>query len=276
MIRILTLIVIIANFAACQSNNMPGEKTVPTTSKEVDKIIYTSYSNNKSDTTGFSSYNAINRIADIENEYFNAFETGYSKYYGTKWFDLGNRYAHISDSLCMQTDSMHCTIYAIEALKAGFGENSFDTLVGLHKGIWKDREYAGWSIGYLLVTKHKWKAYLILDSVSPEFDQCVRHFKKYKSYPVWKQPDIPLDNMFILGRDSKNVDSLLNRYEFGWGFSYQGYHTWITRYNVLKECNWNGSPSALLDDGLHSKLFLKTNFLDYHDYGSHVVIFPPD
>lgn len=58
-------------------------------------------------------------------------------------------------------------------------------------------------------------------------------------------------------------------------FSDQGWHTWITRFNDLKECNWSGAPSQKFNIGNNSPLFLETKFTEYYDYNSHIIVFPP-
>ena len=133
---------------------------------------------------------------------------------------------------------------------------------------------AGWSLGYLLVKEWNWKAYLILDESSEEYEHCQKSYKKSKSYPVWRQPNIPLEKLLLLGKDNAEIQKLLQENEFGWGFSHQGIHTWITRFDELKECNWMGAPSKKYEVAT-KPLFLSTPFLSYFDYNSHVVIFPP-
>lgn len=127
----------------------------------------------------------------------------------------------------------------------------------------------------MLVREWGWSAYLVLDSLSEEFDHCLRAYERNQSYPVWRQPDIPLEDVFILGQEEAEIQALLEAHEFGWGFSQQGIHTWITRFDTLKECNWWGAPAAQLDQSGSAPLFLKTAFLEYRDYASHVLIFPP-
>lgn len=239
-------------------------------------IEHTEYSTSKVDSTHFSPALAINRIADIENEYFKNFQNGYSKYYGAQWLnDMRSiEYLEMMDSLGVETDSLHCTMYAMEALKSGFGD-MFDSLDTFHREIWKEREYAGWSIGYLLVKKFGWKAYLVIDSNSVEYERCLKSYKMNSTYPVWHQPKIPLEDIVVIGMNDSIIDKVLESNEFGWGFSYQGYHTWITRYDDLLECNWNGCPSRKYTDSDQGDLFKKTPFKDYWDYDSHVIVVPP-
>lgn len=248
-----------------------------------DTVVYTAYSDRPNPYRNFNSPAAINRIAQIENQHFRDYASGLSRYYGTVWREWaeldstatrdGSLYDHYLRKLGGKADSMHCTIYAVEALMAGFGKR-FDTLEKSHRRVWKEREHAGWSIAYLLVEEWNWKAYLVLDSNSAEFAQCSSAFRRQTSYPVWKQPDIPLEGMFIRGIDDSLIVQLLDGNEFGWGFSHQGIHTWITRFRNLKECNWGAAPGMEFEL-FSGALFKETPFLDYHDYASHVIVFPP-
>ncbi len=175
----------------------------------------------------------------------------------------------------IKPDSFHCTIYAIKALQAGFG-NEFTAVEKLHKKHWGNREYAGWSIAYILTRYYNWNAYLIINEQSEEYDRCVRNFNNRREYYVWRQPDIKLEKLFIMGKDEEKINGLLSENEFGWGFSYQGIHTWITRFAKLKECRWDGAPGKDFDycDDC-SPLFITHDFSYYTDYISHVVVFPP-
>ncbi len=238
---------------------------------------YTKASSSTNDALNFNSTHAINRIVNIENEYFNAFSNGTSKYYGTEWrSNLDTLYPKYESEIKQKRtkpDSMHCTLYAVTALKAGLGLNMFE-LDSIHQSIYGNHEHAGWSIGYILVTHYNWKAYHVLWKESPNYKHYLRTFNLRKKYPVWKQPDIPIEKMLIRMEDDDEIDSLLLENQFAWGFSNQGWHTWITRYDTLKECNWNGAPSKQFD--LYEEpLFLKTKFLDYFDFDSHILIFPP-
>jgi len=279
--RLFLLMAVVPCLISCYAPHQNVEGSL--TSEETDTHIYTAYSSSQHLYKGFESSQAINRIAQIQNKYFQQYELGLSEYYGTAW----REYAEPQDSLKQEEslftkfrmdlgttgDSMHCTIYAVEALKYGMGE-AFEELEQSHQRIWKKREHAGWSIGYLLVKEWNWKAYLILDKNSKEFDHCQRAYRRKKEYPVWRQPNIPLEDMLIRGKDDSLIQSLLHDNEFGWGFSHQGIHTWITRYDQLKECNWLGAPGKRYEIW-PTPLFLKTPFLQYKDYASHVLIFPP-
>ena len=257
-----------------------AEEPVPS---QADTITYTTYSHLPNHYQNFHSPNAINHIADIENTYFRNYESGLSRWYGTVWreyaeantgsLDKTSLYYQFVDEIGHKGDSMHCTIYAVEALKAGMGID-FEKLQQSHRRVWKKREHAGWSIGYLLVKEWGWKAYLILDRYSEEFEHCLKAYRRKRAYPVWRQPDIPLEKVFIRGEDNQAIQQLLNHHEFGWGFSHQGIHTWITRFDKLKECNWLGAPGKKYETW-PKLLFITTPFLQYYDYDSHIVIFPP-
>mgnify|MGYP001437391058 CR=1 FL=1 len=267
-------------FVSCFENKLKKQMVKSSDNK---KTIFTYPSKLKNEYFKFSSPNAINRLASIENEYFNAYyDSLQSNYYGTAWSEtaMNSFKDSISDfelylnSFEKKPDSMHCTIYAIEALRFGMS-GEFEKLEIKHRAIWGDREYAGWSIAYILTKYYNWKAFLILSEASAEYISCVRNFKKDKKYHVWKQPNIPIEGLYNLEEDSADIDSVLNENEFGWGFSYQGYHTWVTRFDTLKECNWLGSPSLEYIYGFETPLFKKIKFLEYADYGSHIVVFPP-
>ncbi len=295
MFRILYILLsLFPFFFACQSTPQP--KPQPSKLERYETYprhtyqpqVFTPYSQLKNDYKNFDSPKAINRLADIENEYFNQLAKGdYSQYYGTEWRKIAEKtplqenfsqYDEYVEKLKAQNkrpDSLHCTLYAYEGLKAGLDSIQLADLEKQHKAIWKDREIAGWSIGYLLVKNFGWKAYLILHPHSPEYDLCQKTYQKTKSYPVWRQPNIPLENIFIEGKDDSLIQKLLKKHEFSWGFSEQGIHTWITRFDMLKECYWEGVPSNKYKIHPDEKpLFLQTPFLEYRDYDSHVLIFP--
>ena len=83
-----------------------------------------------------------------------------------------------------------------------------------------------------------------------------------------------MEALYIRGENDSLITKLLAENEFGWGFSHQDIHTWITRFNELKECDWTGAPGKKYEVS-GSPLFRSTPFLNFHDYASHVVIFPP-
>lgn len=273
------LVLLSFSIASCQQSSQTKSDAIEAVQVFPDTTIYTQYSHLENHYKDFDSPSAINAIADIENTHFRSYTSGISPYYGTLWRESveqdssPNTYLSYVEELGNKGDSMHCTIYAVRALQAGLGEG-FDRLQTSHERIWKKREHAGWSIGHLLVKEWGWKAYLIIDRHSQEFDHCRRAYKRSQSYPVWRQPDIPLEAMYIRGEEDSTILDLLQKHEFGWGFSDQGYHTWITRFDELKECIWLGAPQAKY--AISSlPLFRGTPFLAYHDYASHVVVFPP-
>ncbi len=277
--------ILVTIFLLCQCR-FSDKKTIREEIPSEVFTIYTDTSALENEYIGFNSPKAINRIAEIENEYFNNYPTSFSKYYGTIWYKFArNDFSH-NDSVSLfdlylkeisdrneTPDSMHCTIYAMEALKAGL-QDDFINLDAKHKEIWKNREYAGWSIAYILTTFYNWEAYLIISEHSDEYQACIRNFRKNRLYNVWQQPDIPITQMFLFENDKQKIDSLLKLHEFGWGFSDQGFHTWITRFNTLKECNQEGLPAEKYARGYEKPLFLKTKFTEFTDYSSHVIVFP--
>ncbi|MEM7102741.1 MAG: hypothetical protein AAF502_06350 [Bacteroidota bacterium] len=277
---ILTLLVAVFIFSEC---NYPKTETTEKVEIPIPRdTLFAQPSNLLNEYIGFNSPKAIDTLVSIENEYFKRYKSGISKFYGTVWREFAESnspedsttiYQRYLGQLGEKPDSMHCTIYADRALKVGL-EDQFDRLETTHRRIWKQREHAGWSVGYILVKEHNWKAYLVLDKASGEYDHCMNAYQRNKSYPVWRQPDIPLEAVFVKGEDNIKIQELLLENEFGWGFSEQGIHTWITRFDVLKECNWSGAPGKAFETS-SKPLFIKTPFLEFNDYLSHVIIFPP-
>lgn len=250
------------------------------------KIVYTQFSDLENSYIGFNSPKAINQIAQMENDHLKNFRASVSKYYGTSWYEAAVSKYSFNDSVNdfdfyvrelalkhQKPDSLHCTLYAVKALEAGMDSN-YRELQNYHKKIWKNREFAGWSVGYILTKYYNWRAYLVVSNYSTEAKDCRKNFKKDKKYHVWKQPDIPVEEIYDFENDHVKIDSLLKLNEFGWGFSKQGWHTWITRFDTLKECNWLGAPSLKHDD-FSMDLFSKTKFTEYQDFRSHILIFPP-
>ena len=222
-------------------------------------IVFSVKSELPNEYKNFDSPKAINKVVTIENNHFNKYADSLSNYYGTEWRNKAETINYLNDSLNdfevywnemkskgIHPDSMHCTIYAVEALQAGM-DSLFDSLEVHHKSIWKTREHAGWSIGHILVKEFGWKAYLFISKDSQEYKRCKNNFIKDSLYWVWKQPDIPLSGLFEFDTEKGKINSLLSQHEFGWGFSDQGYHTWITRFDTLKECIWIGAPSDKYD-----------------------------
>ena len=252
-------------------------------------VPHTSYSQLSNRYVGFDGPAAVNRLADVENEYFARYDDSISPYYGTTWRqtaeytfgeeDTLSQYAAFAEEITRsgrEPDSMHCTLYAYEGLRVGLSAADHARLLELHRRVYGDHELAGWSVGYLLVKRFDWRAYLVLDRHSREYERCVRAYERRREYPVWRRPAIPLDDLFILGERDAELEELLSRHEFGWGFSYQGWHTWVTRFTELKECNWGGAPGRrYADSDYATPLFLSGPFLQYADYSSHVIVFPP-
>lgn len=280
--KVYPLITVSCLLMSCSQTNK-GE-TIERISETKFKI-YTDSSHLKNKYIGFDSPKAINTIASVENEYFNAYNNGStSRYFGSQWKPQQQKreidstrsnwkvYLDKLKKLKKTPEMMHCTLYGMKALKAGLGTN-LKRLDSLHLKHYKNRDYAGWSVGYILVKYFNWKAYVIVQENSEEYKRCLNYYKKKKEYYVWKQPNIPIENLFIIDKDDDEITQLLKQNEFGWGFSFQGWHTWITRFNTLKECNWMGSPDANIQPGMF--LFEDTPFLEYFDYQSHVVVFPP-
>ncbi|MEN8121227.1 MAG: hypothetical protein ABFS35_12810 [Bacteroidota bacterium] len=245
------------------------------------------YSNLKNKYIGFDSPRAINAIAAIENEYFSNYHKGISKYYGSVW--AGSAYKEVEDgmgtwewdnykkeldSLNIKPEMFHCMVYTMKALKAGMGEN-FPKLQNFHREIYNKTNYAGWSMAHILTKHFGWKAYLFIRSYSEEYNRCIKNFNNSKTYDVWRQPDIKLESIFILEQNDDKINELLDQHEFGWGFSYQGIHNWITRFDILKECMWDGAPCAKYNANHSQYLFRETKFTDFKDYDSHVIVFPP-
>jgi hypothetical protein len=272
---------------SCNNENAIQKTAAKSLQKNKFYHIYSAYSRLKNTYSGFNSPKAVNKIAEFENDYFNNYDDSITKYYGTEWardasadtakgknITIFDEYKKELEKYHIKPDSFHCTIYAVKALEAGM-ERNFEKLKQYHKQIWKNREFAGWSIGYILTEKFGWRAYLVIDRNSEEYKRCLSNFKNHRNYWVWKQPSIRLENMFIVGESDSIISKLLSENEFGWGFSDQGIHTWITNFELLKECIWDGAPAKKYDLYSGNPLFKKGYFLSSHDYSSRVLILPP-
>ena len=155
-----------------------------------------------------------------------------------------------------------------------------------HKAIWGARGFAGWSVAYLLTERFGWKAYAVISTSARYYSYYLNHFKAKREYPVWRQPNIEIEEFFILGQQDSAIERLLAKHEFGWGFSDGGIHTWITHRTELKECHYDCGPSRKYDIpsthayyqtsnlGQHT-LFKTTRLVDFTDYAVHLVVFPP-
>ncbi len=285
--KLIYLISSLVLFSGCHLLNDEKDQ-VATSNEEIsikpDTTVYTKPSRLKNEYKSFNSRAAINEIAEMENFYFRNYQNGITPYYGTIWRENlavndstldSPEFIKYCNALEEKPDSMHCTLYAVKALKAGLPDSLWKELEDEHLKTYGSHEHAGWSIGHILVEKFGWKAYLIIEESCQEFSHCKKSFDSKRTYPVWGKPDIPLQDLFIKGKDNLLIENLLNENEFGWGFSYQGWHTWVTRFSTLKECIWYGAPSKSFESGYSAPLFKKTPFIEYYDYGSHVVIFPP-
>lgn len=281
MYKVIAAILLISFLSFCAEEMKPEPNHEEVLSEMFVKNVELSSLENQY--SGFNSVNAINEIVKIENEYYKDFGKGESKYCGTVWLENAylesfndslntvDDYKHRLAQKAKDLDSLHCTIYAMKALKIGLDSN-FVRFEKLHKQIYKEHEYAGWSVAYILTKYFDWKAHLIISKHSEEYDACVKNFERNKTYKVWKQPNIPIISIWDFDEQQDSINELLNKNEFGWGFSYQGWHTWVTRFQSLKECNWAGSPSA---DYSNMPLFIETDLINYYTYNSHIVVFPP-
>lgn len=227
------------------------------------------------------------RLDQIEATWKAESQQGVSRYAGTEWLkaaqatlteDSTTVYDHYRQGLAdtLGICPLHCTHYAIEGLRAGLGEVEFARFDSIHESIWKKREYAGWSTAYVLVKYFGWKAVAVVAPYSTEYEQVKGSFDTRKRYPVWRQPDVPLEELFIYPKEKEAIDSVLTKQAFGWGFSIQGWHTWVTLHDTLDECNWLGSPSRMYEAEGALPLFIHTRFIEYTDYDSHVICFPTE
>jgi len=251
--------------------------------------IYTEPSKFKNRCDGFNSVKAINKIAEIENEYFNNFKFSLSKYYGSVWYLYAKEVEWYCDTAsmyqCYKTEikragvkrkMMHCTIYGEEALKGGFGKE-YSNFMAKHRAFWGDDQPSGWSVAKILTDEYGWKAVLVLTPESDDFKKSKRNFENKKLYDVWRQPDVPISECYNKETQTEQIDSMLSKHEFAWGFSDQGCHTWITRFDTLKECMWDGAPSRKFSAGNEEgTLFRKTKFTEFTDYWTHIIVFPSE
>lgn len=284
MIYLIQLFGLVLLFASCSTNNKEND-TGPAKVAILDTpIVYTQPSKLSNSYVGFNSTKAINKIAEIENEYFNNYRKDGSRYYGSVWKESAELYYEEGDSCSTfenyesqllkryeTSDSMDCTVYSMSGLQAGLDTN-YKRFLKLHEAHWKKNDYAGWSVAYILTKHFNWKAVLLISTSSIEYDLCVKNYRRDKKYHVWRQPNIPLERVFDFDAEKTAIDSLLALNEFGWAFSYQGWHTWITRFKELKQCNWSGSPWSKMEE---NELFWSSRVTEYYSYDSHVIVFPP-
>lgn len=238
--------------------------------------------------TPFNSDAAINKSKEMVTEHWKNYNDGVSRYYGRVWLDnyakhqfLGEKsfyddYLQELSSRNMQKVRMDCTIYCAKVLKAGMGSEEYSNLVNYHDEIWDGKGFAGWSVGHLLVDKFGWKAYAFIEPGANYYHHYLSHFKDKKEYPVWNQPNIKIEKYYILGEDNGEIEELLSKHKFSWGFSEDGIHTWITNYTDLLECHWDGAPAAKYNKyKWYFDLFETTRFIEYKDYDVHIIVVPP-
>ncbi|MBN1181771.1 MAG: hypothetical protein JXB49_05740, partial [Bacteroidales bacterium] len=169
---------------------------------------------------------------------------------------------------------MDCTIYCAKLLKAGMGQEDYSQLVKYHNEIWAGKGFAGWSVGHLLVDRFGWRAYAFIRPGAEYYYHYLDHFKR-NEYPVWNQPNIVIEDYFILGEDDAEINELLKKHQFSWGFSEDGIHTWVTNYSDLLECRWDGAPSKKYNENdWFPDLFIKYKFTEYNDYDVHIIVVP--
>lgn len=233
----------------------------------------------------FSSRNAIEKMIEMNEEYANDYISSISRFYGSVWrkhasgISVGDstvwdRYTARLANQNRKPKKMDCTIYCVECLKAGVNQTSWRRMLDIHQQYWPNKGFAGWSAGYILTHYFGWDAILVMWENAPEKNYYLNHYRAHGEFPVYRQPDIPIDSVFIMPRDNQKITEYLRKRPFGWGFSNQGIHTWITNFNTLRECRWEGAPCGAWD-AYGIPLFRDHPFLHYYDYPVHVVIFPP-
>jgi len=237
----------------------------------------------------FNSTKAIKKALSLEQEYFSNYDLGTNRFAGRLWLDYSKRetqknnrktlyekYLEELSEKSLELYELDCTTYAEECLKEGLESINYKKLKQFHNEIWPGLGLAGWSTAYILTEKFNWKAYLFISSNAKDKDYYITNFNTKQKFPVYNQPDIKLENYFIKPQQDKDIKELLNKQEFGWGFSEQGIHTWITNYNNLKECHWDGAPSKKYNYKNFPLLFETTKFNEFTDYNIHLIVFPPE
>ena len=236
----------------------------------------------------FNSEAAIKKSNDIVNEYWETYMDSVSRYYGGYWLDNYAKHQYIGnisflddylgelENNDIKSIRMDCTIYCARVLKAGMGVAEYSKLIGYHRGIWNSKGLAGWSVGYLLVDRFGWKAYAFIEPDANLHPHYISYFKNSNEYPVWNQPNIKIEEYYVLGRDIDKIENLLKKYDFSWGLSQDGIHTWITHYSDLLECHWDGVPAAKYNLNISfPDLFETTEFIEFKDYDVHIIVVPP-
>lgn len=249
-------------------------------------------------TPTFDVERAMRKVHELERSYALSYKVGVCPYYGRWWANhyarkqtlpgseetVWQRYVAELARHRQRPQRLDCTLYAQEILKAGMDRTDYDKLLRGHRRIWKARGFAGWSVGYLLTEEMGWKAYAIISPSASYYHYYMKHFRNDKVYPVWKQPSIRIEEHYVLGKHDRQIEALLKRGRFGWGFSDGGIHTWITSGVDLKECHWDSGPSLrfeiprthVLDASLKREPFFETTrLIKFTDYGAHLVVFPP-
>jgi len=204
----------------------------------------------------FNSEAAIKESNDIVNKHWETYKDSISRYYGGFWLDNYAKHQYIGNISSLddyqqelkknniESIRMDCTIYCARLLKAGMGAEEYSKLIEYHGDIWNSKGLAGWSVGYLLVDRFGWKAYAFIEPNADYHSHYISHFKDNQEYPVWNQPNIKIEEYYVLGRNDDKIENLLKKYDFSWGLSQDGIHTWITHYSDLLECHWDGVPAA--------------------------------
>jgi hypothetical protein len=242
------------------------------------------FAQESSNSADFVSKKAIERSNELVLEYSKGYHNNVSRLVGNVWLSsvkksniaVYNDYIKELKKDSLKPKVMHCTIYAEACLKAGFSSSDFKKLKMYHKEIWDNKGFAGWSVAHLLTEKFGWKAYAFIRKGAKDYNHYLHFFKNKKEYPVWKQPNIKIEKFFILGKDDLEIKNLLSKFEFGWGFSKDGIHTWITNYTDLKECHWDGPPAKKYNPNNYLPfLYETTPFLEFYDYNIHLLVFPP-
>jgi len=237
----------------------------------------------------FDSEAAIEQSFKIIDEYWDDYNNQVSRYVGKVWFEeiskqqyLGNVSWH-DDYI---EELVHCNLqnmviddmsYCILLLKTGMGQQDFANFVEYYYAFSSSDSFTVYDVGYLLVNRFGWKAYAFISPEAKDFSYYLNSFKYKKEYPIQNQPSIKIEKYYTLGEDDNEIEIFLSNYDFGFGFSENGIHNWITNYNDLLECHSNGSPSKKyhLEITLPN-LFETTPLIEYDDHDVHILFIPPN
>ncbi|MDD9935565.1 MAG: hypothetical protein OXT09_18285 [Myxococcales bacterium] len=170
---------------------------------------------------------------------------------------------------------LDCTLYAIELLRAGMSERDYRRMVRLHRRIYGQRGFAGWSVAHILTEHFGWTAHVFVRDGDRQERLYRGHFTRHRQYPVWKQPNIRVQSFHVIDRERGAIEAMLRDRRFGWGFSLGGIHTWVTFGTALKEVHFDSGPTRKYDIQADYRMFETTPFVDFHDYGVHLIAFPP-